>query len=572
MVNYTYSKLPTINFNTTPASIARSATGSVYAIGDTTYTTPLNMTLVVGGSVVTSISSDANGLLPDFTLLDRTSCVWKQAGVSFATVLTTSDPVPGPAGATGGTGATGAQGVPGDVSTWKPTTFYPLNTPVTNPSGDLVKVTTAHTSTGSYDAAKFEATGAAATKLTGVVPDANLRPDLTVAALSATYAKRREINVADYGAVGDWNGSTGTDNLAPFNAAVAAAVASGAPSKIVIGPGDYRLSNNWLLDGENIAVECDPSTVIRTTAATTTGAAVTFMGNGVLSPNNVSTPQRNSFRWRGGKIVASGSGTADNALGVVRVKNCHISDVTLDADRKGLTAQYGIDNIAWERIVVTRAGVDGIAIETACHRIALRDVQVISATGIGVNITSGDAGARNSDVLLDGVVVNASATGISLGLTDRATLRRVRSVAAGTQDFNVSEVTDLSVSGDCSFTIVTTGANVTYKKPRKVTIPLLASWVAFGAPHDAPSAYRTSDGMIILDGAMKSGTISASTKFGTLPVGHRPANRVRFLAQNAGGADHTADIYVEPNGEMFFGQAVASSTIVSLSGVIFPAV
>lgn len=110
MVAYTYSKLPTANFNTTPPSIARSATGSVYDIGDTGYTTPLDITLVIGGSVVTTISSDSLGFLPDFTILDRKSCVWKQNGASFATVLTTTDPVPGPAGAQGPAGPAAPSG------------------------------------------------------------------------------------------------------------------------------------------------------------------------------------------------------------------------------------------------------------------------------------------------------------------------------------------------------------------------------------------------------------------------------------------------------------------------------
>ena len=114
LTNYTFSKTPTINFNTVPPSIARSATGSVYAVGDTGYTTPLNMTMVIGGAVVTTISSDALGLLPDFTLLDRTTCVWKQTGSSFATVLTTSDPIPGPASTV--PGPPGAPGVADDAS------------------------------------------------------------------------------------------------------------------------------------------------------------------------------------------------------------------------------------------------------------------------------------------------------------------------------------------------------------------------------------------------------------------------------------------------------------------------
>lgn len=180
--NFTYSKLPTANFNTTPASIARSATGSVYAVGDTTFTTPLNMTLVVGGAVVTAISSDALGILPDFTLLDRVSCVWKQSGTSFATALTTSDPISGPTGSTGSTGATGAQGVPGDVQKWKPNTFYPLNMVVMNPDGGYVTTTTAHTSTSTYDASKFALTydTAVAALVGGSGP--------TAVALSAAYA------------------------------------------------------------------------------------------------------------------------------------------------------------------------------------------------------------------------------------------------------------------------------------------------------------------------------------------------------------------------------------------------
>ena len=104
MTNYTFSKLPTINTNTTPTSIARSATGSVYDVNDTAFNTPLNMTMVVGGAVVTTISSDALGLLPDFMLADRVKCVWKQAGSSFATVLTTTDVLPGPPGANGPVG------------------------------------------------------------------------------------------------------------------------------------------------------------------------------------------------------------------------------------------------------------------------------------------------------------------------------------------------------------------------------------------------------------------------------------------------------------------------------------
>lgn len=153
MVAYTYSRVSALNFNTTPPAVAKSATGSVYAVADTTFTTPLNVTMVVGGAVTTSLSSDANGFFPDFTVADRTSVVWKQAGNSFATVLTTTDPIAGPAGVAGPPGIKGDRG---DFATWQPATFYPLNTVIANPSGDLVKVTTAHTSGASYDPTKFQ--------------------------------------------------------------------------------------------------------------------------------------------------------------------------------------------------------------------------------------------------------------------------------------------------------------------------------------------------------------------------------------------------------------------------------
>lgn len=108
MAVFTYSRIPAFNPNTSPTSVAKSATGSVYDIGDTGFLTPLNLTLVVGNVATTTLISDANGMFPDFTLLNRTSVVFKSGSISF--VLTTSDPVPGPKGDTGTTGTTGPAG------------------------------------------------------------------------------------------------------------------------------------------------------------------------------------------------------------------------------------------------------------------------------------------------------------------------------------------------------------------------------------------------------------------------------------------------------------------------------
>ena len=110
MAVFTYSRVPAFNPNTTPVSVARSATGSVYDIGDTGFTTPLNLTLVATNTVTTTLVSDANGMFPDFTLVDRTQCVFKSGSNTF--VLTTTTPIPGPAGA-----ASTVPGPPGPATT-----------------------------------------------------------------------------------------------------------------------------------------------------------------------------------------------------------------------------------------------------------------------------------------------------------------------------------------------------------------------------------------------------------------------------------------------------------------------
>jgi hypothetical protein len=51
------------------------------------------------------------------------------------------------------------------------------------------------------------------------------------------------INVLDYGAIGDWNGTTGTDNTAAIQAAITAANQFADGATVFFPPGNYRVTN-----------------------------------------------------------------------------------------------------------------------------------------------------------------------------------------------------------------------------------------------------------------------------------------------------------------------------------------
>lgn len=65
----------------------------------------------------------------------------------------------------------------------------------------------------------------------------------------ATYSmiQGAQVNVLDFGAVADWSGGTGTDNLAAFNAAIAYASALSYKPSVYIPAGAYKLSGTLTL-------------------------------------------------------------------------------------------------------------------------------------------------------------------------------------------------------------------------------------------------------------------------------------------------------------------------------------
>lgn len=92
-----YSYVTSIVFNPETREKAAGQTGQIYAKTDTARATALTALNLAGQA--TTLTANADALLPTFFVDDHTSVVWKSG--SFEIVLVTSDPVPGAQGPTG---------------------------------------------------------------------------------------------------------------------------------------------------------------------------------------------------------------------------------------------------------------------------------------------------------------------------------------------------------------------------------------------------------------------------------------------------------------------------------------
>jgi len=391
-------------------------------------------------------------------------------------------------------------------------------------------------------------------------------------ALSTKFEMRSVLDVRSFGAVGDWNGTTGSDNLAAFNAALAAIGTTGY-ARIVVPPGDYWLSNSWTLDGEDVELEIMTGATIRTTSATSLGHAVAFLGHGVLAVNTDPTPQRHRFRaFGGGTIVALNA--LDNALGVVRVKNASVEGLTLTSGQHAATAQYGVDNLTMERLEVT-AGASGCHTYGSCKRIAIRDVRVISAAN-GVNI-DGPIGAvtdpllHSQDVSLENVVVSAATNyAVTIAYANRVRVSGGNLIGT-TKSLLMTYVSDFTVLGTGLPNGMSLGTATSPRVPLATALTMAGAWSAFGAPYVTPAVRRDANGFAHIEGSIKSGTLTSGTVITTLPAGFRPANRVRVGIIMASADSNNMDLFIEPNGQVALSATITSSVVIaSFDGVTFP--
>jgi hypothetical protein len=93
----------------------------------------------------------------------------------------------------------------------------------------------------------------------------------------------------------------------------------------------------------------------------------------------------------------------------------------------------------------------------------------------------------------------------------------------------------------------------------------LNSWVAYGAPYQAPAFIKTEDGWVRPRGSMKSGTVG-SAAFQLAP-GFRPANTVAFATAGSGVV---GIVEIDKNGNVT-PLSPSTNTRVSLDGIQFKA-
>lgn len=223
------------------------------------------------------------------------------------------------------------------------------------------------------------------------------------------------VNVKEIGALGDWNGAAGTDNLAAFNAAVAALPTGGGVIVFPVDPAgnnDYRISDSWNIRKSNVTVVIPRGVTVRTTAATTYGHTIAFV-DGAAYGGSDSTQITNVEISGGGKVIATGSSGADNAIGFTRCDNYRCIGMAVYSDRKGITAQLHCTNGVINYNHVEYAGNAGIAVEgDAAGTYQTRGAivcgnRIEQAVAQGINFTYA-AGSDLEDVVCKDNIVEAS--------------------------------------------------------------------------------------------------------------------------------------------------------------------
>lgn len=121
--------------------------------------------------------------------------------------------------------------------------------------------------------------------------------------------------------------------------------------------------------------------------------------------------------------------------------------------------------------------------------------------------------------------------------------------------------------GTVSTLIVTGASTLAQEAATALSGALQNSWVNFGSAYRVSSYFKDSEGIVHLQGAIKSGTTTAATLLFTLPSGYRPSAKVMLSGTTSSGA---WAIEVATDGQTTI-QMGALSAFSSLEGMHFRA-
>lgn len=179
-------------------------------------------------------------------------------------------------------------------------------------------------------------------------------------------------NVKKFGAVGDGV----TDDTIQIQQAIA-----NAEGKILYFPsGEYLVSEELLIDYDNAEICISAGATIRCVQNTVTGGVIQCIGHfSTLGTSTATEPKRSGLHIYGGGTVIS-ENSLNNAIGFGRYDNVVIENITAHSLRKGITGQYGGENITVRNCTIYGDVVGALTFETTIDNIVV-DKCVITADG-----------------------------------------------------------------------------------------------------------------------------------------------------------------------------------------------
>jgi hypothetical protein len=123
----------------------------------------------------------------------------------------------------------------------------------------------------------------------------------------------------------------------------------------------------------------------------------------------------------------------------------------------------------------------------------------------------------------------------------------IYSVTASRNDMVALRVTAVNVSGESPY------GTATATLPPWTEVTPSNGWSHYSVPFATPAYTKTTDGVVVLKGLIKSGSTSSGTTIMTLPEGYRPQYRLIFIVGSySGGNSGIGRIDVLPSGSVSF--------------------